>query len=289
MKEYEMIQALSGKMENGRPKVGVQFFHEIMKNDGSAPVLVEDLYIQKPEVRIFKDPYDIVRIDFVYKFPTDMDLTQQYSFLERFFQPKNSVGFSEKDVYAAQVINREIFDYSLLEKIDFEDCVSIETMDGQVCTGRARVDMDVSMTHISLESLELPESDENKIKVFEINEISCLKLGDEVVWSRDMKFDYMPEKSEGISVTEEGRVVLSVHTLTIVVSSLMPHGKVSLTTKDIPLFYSLVPERPNEPAKILRMIFKKDDVVFEEASDEAVRYMEQQSMAEVEAESRSEY
>lgn len=49
MREYEVITAISGSDESIRE--------------------VDALYIQKPEIRIFKDADNIVKIDFVYDYP----------------------------------------------------------------------------------------------------------------------------------------------------------------------------------------------------------------------------
>ena len=93
MREYEVITAISGRDDAGDVKAGTQMFHEIYGSDESIRE-VEALYIQKPEIRIFKDADNIVKIDFVYDYPDDEDLLAQYMFLENFFSLQNSVKYS---------------------------------------------------------------------------------------------------------------------------------------------------------------------------------------------------
>lgn len=202
MTEYEMIQALSGKDELKNPKSGFGLYHEIVGSDNSSSP-VEDVYIEKPEIRIFRDFNNIVKIDFVYEFPDDLDLLQQYSLLERFFQPENSCNFTEENL-------------SLM-----------------------------------------------------IEQHSDIEDGEEI-----------PEKEI---------IVLYSHALTLNIISLSPRGKISLTTRDNPLFYSLVPERPNEPARILRLIYQRNDVIFEEFSDEDSRNMERSALEELETDALNDY
>ena len=61
--------------------------------------------------------------------------------------------------------------------------------------------------------------------------------------------------------------VLHIHCLMLNVISLAPRGKFSLTAAEKPLFYQLIPERPGEPARILRMTFHGEDIVLEENND----------------------
>ena len=197
MKEYEMIQSLSGKDESGHPKAGIGIYHEILGTDDSA-IMVEEVYVEKPEIRIFKDFNNIVRIDVVYEFPDDMDLDEQYALLERFFQPKNSVEFSEEELNLQQ--------------------------------------------------------------------------------------EQHEEEESGVEIPEEEKIVLYQHALTLNIISLSPRGKISLTTMDNPLFYSLVPERPTEPARILRMVFQVNDVLFSEISEEDSEFMERSVLDELERE-----
>lgn len=96
MRDYEIIEAISGRDDSGDVKAGTQMFHVIYGSDESIRE-VDTLYIQKPEVRIFKDADNIVKIDFVYDYPDDQDLIAQYMFLESFFSPQNSVKFSDEE------------------------------------------------------------------------------------------------------------------------------------------------------------------------------------------------
>ena len=109
MKEYDMIQALSGKGDFGKPKAGFGLYHEIVGSDGSTRPVEDIGFVEKPEIRIFKDFNNMVRIDFVYEFADDMDLMQQYLLLERFFQPENSANFTDEDVLNTMIANHEIF------------------------------------------------------------------------------------------------------------------------------------------------------------------------------------
>lgn len=98
MREYEVITAISGRDDAGDVKAGTQMFHDIYGSDESIRE-VDTLYIQKPEIRIFKDADNIVKIDFVYDYPDDEDLIAQYMFLESFFSPQNSVKYSSEEFH----------------------------------------------------------------------------------------------------------------------------------------------------------------------------------------------
>lgn len=73
-------------------------------------------------------------------------------------------------------------------------------------------------------------------------------------------------------------IILQDHRLTMHIISLFPEGKYSLTSKDLPLFYFLVPAWPGGPALILRLIFQRDDVLLEEISDEEVIQIHNEAM-----------
>lgn len=173
-KEYEVLMALSGKENSGRPKTGASLYHEYIGSDGSCHQ-IDSLYIEKPEVRIYRDFQNMVIVDFVYEYPDDADLIQQYMFLQNFFQPENSVSFSEEQFFRVQ------------------------------------------------------------------------------------------EQGSGL---DDGLDVLYVHYLLLNVISLYPRGKYALTATEKPLFYQLMPERPGEEARILRLVFHGEDVILEEFSDE---------------------
>lgn len=176
--EYEIIQKLCEKDEYGRSNSGVLLVHEFFRSDGYVKE-IESYYTQKPEVRIYRDFNNICRIDFVYEFPDDQDMAQQWLLLENFFKPENSTPFSR------------------------------DAMDSY-------------------------------------------QRGEEII--------------------------LQDHRLTMNIISLFPEGKYSLTTKDLPLFYSLVPIWPNGQALILRLIFQRDDVLLEEITDEAVSNIHNEAM-----------
>lgn len=202
MREYEMIQALSGKNDMKGPKSGFALYHEIVGSDGSSQSVDGD-YFEKPEIRIYRDFNNIVKIDFIYEFSDDLDLLRQYSIIEHFFQPENSCNFTEEDL-----------SLMIEQRSDIED---------------------------------------------------------------------------GEEIPEEEIIVLHSHALTLNIISLSPRGKISLTTRDNPLFYSLVPERPNEPARILRMIYQRNDVSIDEMSDEDSLNMERNALEELETESINVY
>lgn len=73
----------------------------------------------------------------------------------------------------------------------------------------------------------------------------------------------------GEKVSEEEKVILEDHVLTLNIISLSPRGKYSLTSNSLPLFYMLLPRTPGEASTILRLVFQKDDVQFEALNDEA--------------------
>lgn len=93
---YDVIKALSGRDETGAVKASAQMFHVIYGSDGSSRD-ADELYIEKPEIRIFKDADNIVKVDFIYEFPDDADLYAQYMFLEKFFSPENSIKYSDEE------------------------------------------------------------------------------------------------------------------------------------------------------------------------------------------------
>ena len=183
MREYEVITAISGRDDAGDVKAGTQMFHEIYGSDESIRE-VEALYIQKPEIRIFKDADNIVKIDFVYDYPDDEDLLAQYMFLENFFSLQNSVKYSSEEFH----------------------------------------------TWVMQDNL----------------------------------------LAEGKFIPEEKLQVIYLDALVINIISLTPRGKYTVTTRDKPLVYNLVPARPGESQTILRLIFQAQDVEFRIETDETV-------------------
>ena len=108
-KEYDVIMALSGKEDYGRPKAGTSMYHEYIGSDGTSRN-IDSLYIEKPEIRIYRDFQNMVVLDFIYDFVDDADLLQQYLFLQKFYQPENSVSFSEEQFFRVQEQGRGIDD-----------------------------------------------------------------------------------------------------------------------------------------------------------------------------------
>ena len=266
MSEYEMIQALSGIDEStGEPKAGIALYHEILGSDGSVRQ-IEEVFIKKPEIRIYKDFNNMVRIDCVYDYPDDQDLLRQYMVLENYFMPENSAKFNEKDLYETKVTNHEFFSFDVLEEINGEDDVVVELLDGRVISGLAYTESDASLSKFYLEFFENEEG-ETEGEVIDIEEVVSIKLDEKEIYSnRD---------------SEQEKIILYSHVLTVNIISLNPQGKVAMTAKDNPLFYSLVPARPNEPATILRMIYQKNDVLIEEYTEEKVKEMEDSGLEEI--------
>lgn len=98
MRDYEVIDAVSGRDASGTVKASIEMNHQIIGSDGSVRE-VDSIYIEKPEIRIFKDADNIVKVDFVYDYPDDQDLIAQYMFLESFFSPQNSVKYSGEEFH----------------------------------------------------------------------------------------------------------------------------------------------------------------------------------------------
>lgn len=97
-----------------------------------------------------------------------------------------------------------------------------------------------------------------------------------------------PFSKEDMDSYQRGEeLILQDHRLTMNIISLFPEGKYSLTSKDLPLFYSLVPTWPNGPALILRFIFQRDDILLEKISDEAVVQIHNEAM--ISSDTRDEY
>lgn len=117
MNVKDLIIASSGSDEFGRPKCKIGLFHERFNSENpDSPVLVENLFIEKPILNIFLGT-DVCIVDFKFKNTADMDLKMMWNMMERFVAATNSIGEEDTEIpsFTVSIIPNEFHGkYSVL-------------------------------------------------------------------------------------------------------------------------------------------------------------------------------